>query len=177
MNRLNRWDVVIIRFHQVTGSRWRHQREIFFRYWPFVRGIHRSLVNSLHKRQLRGVWYFLYLCLNKRLGKKSWARWFETPLRSLWRHCNDLRETEHTKLCSKEIYFCAHLSTQSLWYPCKHCILSQNGDRTVPMLGASARFQSVLTYFGTFERMCSISWFLGIISTSHIFWSFWKQLK
>ena len=35
------------------------------------------------------VWCFLYkLCLNKRLSKQSRRRWFETPLRSLWRHCN-----------------------------------------------------------------------------------------
>ena len=27
-------------------------------------------------------------CLNKRLSKKSRRRWFETLLRSLWRHCN-----------------------------------------------------------------------------------------
>ena len=26
--------------------------------------------------------------LNKRLGKQSRRRWFETPSRSLWRHCN-----------------------------------------------------------------------------------------
>ena len=28
------------------------------------------------------------LRLNKRLSKKSGRRWFDTPLRSLWRHCN-----------------------------------------------------------------------------------------
>ena len=32
---------------------------------------------------------FFDLCLNKRLRKQSWGWWFETPLRSLWRHCND----------------------------------------------------------------------------------------
>ena len=31
---------------------------------------------------------FFDLCLNKRLSKQSWGWWFETPLRSLWRHCN-----------------------------------------------------------------------------------------
>ena len=30
---------------------WRHQMETFPRYWPFVRGIHRSPVNSPHKDQ------------------------------------------------------------------------------------------------------------------------------
>ena len=35
--------------------------------------------------------FFFYLPLNKWLSKQSWVWWFETPSRSLWRHCN--RET------------------------------------------------------------------------------------
>ena len=31
---------------------------------------------------------FFDLCLNKRLSKQSMCWWFETPSRSLWRHCN-----------------------------------------------------------------------------------------
>ena len=31
---------------------------------------------------------FFDLCLNKQLNKQSWGWWFETPSRSLWRHCN-----------------------------------------------------------------------------------------
>ena len=32
---------------------------------------------------------FSLICtLNKRLSKQSWGWWFETPSRSLWRHCN-----------------------------------------------------------------------------------------
>ena len=31
-----------------------------------------------------------YLCLNKWLSKQSCGWWFETPLRSLWRHCNGI---------------------------------------------------------------------------------------
>ena len=33
---------------------------------------------------------FFDLHLNKRLSKQSRRRWFKTPLRSLWRHCNAL---------------------------------------------------------------------------------------
>ena len=33
---------------------------------------------------------FFDLRLNKRLCKQSWGCWFETPLRPLWRHRNDL---------------------------------------------------------------------------------------
>ena len=31
---------------------------------------------------------FFYLCLNELLSKQSRCRWFETPSRSLWHHCN-----------------------------------------------------------------------------------------
>ena len=34
----------------------------FPRYWPFVRGIHRSPVNSLHKGQWRGALMFSLIC-------------------------------------------------------------------------------------------------------------------
>ena len=34
------------------------------------------------------LWYFLWSRLNKRLSKQSWGWWFDTPSRSLWRHCN-----------------------------------------------------------------------------------------
>ena len=33
---------------------------------------------------------FFDLRLDKRLSKQSWGRWFETPSRPLWRHCNDI---------------------------------------------------------------------------------------
>ena len=43
------WDDVI---------KWKH----FSRYWPFVRGIHRSPVNSPHKGQWRGALMFSLIC-------------------------------------------------------------------------------------------------------------------
>ena len=39
--------------------KWKH----FPRYWPFVRGIHRSLVNSLHKGQWPGALMFSLICV------------------------------------------------------------------------------------------------------------------
>ena len=77
--------------------KWKH----FPRYWPFVRGIHRSPANSPHTGQWCGAlafsliyaWInggvFFDLRLNKRLRKQSWGWWFEMPSRSLWGHCND----------------------------------------------------------------------------------------
>ena len=67
--------------------KWKH----FPRYWPFVRGIHRSLVNSLHRGQWRGALMFSLICdLNKRLSKQWWGWWSPSPSRSLLRHCNVL---------------------------------------------------------------------------------------
>ena len=39
--------------------KWKH----FPRYWPFVRGIHRSSVNSPHKGQWRGTLMFSLICV------------------------------------------------------------------------------------------------------------------
>ena len=41
---------------------WRHQWKHFPRYWPFVRRIHRSPVNSPHKGQWRGALMFSLIC-------------------------------------------------------------------------------------------------------------------
>ena len=74
-------------WNQDDVIKWKH----FPRYWPFVSGIHRSPVDSPHKGQWRGaLMFFLELHLNERLGKQSRRRWFETPSRSLLRHCNAL---------------------------------------------------------------------------------------
>ena len=65
--------------------KWKH----FRRYWPFVRGIHRSPVNSPHKGQWRGALVFSLICaLNKRLSKQAWGSWFEMAPHPLWRHSN-----------------------------------------------------------------------------------------
>ena len=76
-------------------SWWRHQMETCSASLAFVRGIHRRLlgihrspVNSPHTDQWRGALMFFYLRLNRQLSKQSRRRWFETPSRSLWLHCN-----------------------------------------------------------------------------------------
>ena len=67
--------------------KWKH----FPRYWPFVRGIHRSPVPGEFPTQrpmTRSFDVFFDLRLNKRLSKQSWGWWFETLSRPLWRHRN-----------------------------------------------------------------------------------------
>ena len=64
--------------------KWKH----FPRYWPFVRGIHRSRWIPTQMPVTRSFNVFFDLRLNKQLSKQSWGWWFETPWCSLWRHCN-----------------------------------------------------------------------------------------
>ena len=45
------------------SSWWRHQMKAFPRYCPFMRGIHRSPVNSPHKGQWRGALMFSLICV------------------------------------------------------------------------------------------------------------------
>ena len=82
-----------------TGSgvlqRWHYHDEVIKwkhvpRYWPFVRGIHWSPVDSPHKGQWRGMLLFSLIYA----WTIGWANYrdyrFETPWRSSWRHCNDV---------------------------------------------------------------------------------------
>ena len=57
-------------------------------YWPFVRGIHRSPVNSPHRPLTQGFDVFFDLRMNKTSSKRSRLRCFQAPSRPLWRHCN-----------------------------------------------------------------------------------------
>ena len=61
--------------HHDDVIKWKH----FPRYWPFVRGIHRSPVNSPHKGQWRGTLIFSLICVwINGLSKQSWGCRFET---------------------------------------------------------------------------------------------------
>ena len=68
-------------------------------YWPFVRGIHQSLVNSLQKSQWRGALLFSFICtwiyswVNNRVAghlRCHWAHYYITVWSSfmVW-YCND----------------------------------------------------------------------------------------
>ena len=70
---------------------WKH----FPRYWPFVRGIHRSPVNSPHKGQWRGTLMFSFICtwINVRESNREAGdlRRHDGPSCLLWRHYSMLR--------------------------------------------------------------------------------------
>ena len=53
---------------------------------------------------------FFDLHLNKRLSKPSTRRWFETPSRSLWRHCNDFADMKFEQpLLHKNVTKISHI--------------------------------------------------------------------
>ena len=52
-------DVCCLDFRHDDVIKWKH----FPRYWPFVRGIHRSPVTSPHKGQWRGALMFSLICV------------------------------------------------------------------------------------------------------------------
>ena len=61
--------------------KWKH----FPHYWPFVREIHQSPVNSHHEGQWRGSFdVFFAIRLNIQLSNRSWGWWFEMPSCSLY---------------------------------------------------------------------------------------------
>ena len=68
--------------------KWKH----FTRYWPFVRGIHRSPVNSPHKGHWRGALMFSLICawINGSVNNRE-AGDLRRIRPQLWRHSNGLR--------------------------------------------------------------------------------------
>ena len=84
---LNIWKIPVSilcrKFHKILDDviKWKH----FPRYWPFVRGIHRS---PAQRPVTQSFDVFFDLRLNKRLSKQAWGWWSETPSRPLCRHCN-----------------------------------------------------------------------------------------
>ena len=69
---------------------WRHQIEIFYALLTICAG-NSSVVGKFPTQRpvMRSFDVFFNLRLNKQLSKQTWARWFETLSRPLWRHCNE----------------------------------------------------------------------------------------
>ena len=103
----------------MTSSNGKH----FPRYWPFVRGINRSLVNSPHKGQLRGASMFSLICawINGWVNI-SWGWWFETLSRSLWRHRN-ANETDDICFVLTQTNCCRWFNTP--WHSCDRTVTTK----------------------------------------------------
>ena len=71
------------------NSWWRHQMETFSALLALCEGTSPVTGELPSQRPVtRSFDVFFDLRLNKRLSKPLWGWWFETPSRSLWRHCN-----------------------------------------------------------------------------------------
>ena len=78
---------------------WRHQKETFSALLTFCAG--NSPVTGEFPAQrpvTRSFDVFFDLRLYQQLSKQWRRRWFETPWRSLWRHCNDKHVPNKQKL-------------------------------------------------------------------------------
>ena len=86
--------------------KWKH----FSRYWPFVRGIHRSPRNSPHKDQWRGALMFSLICA----WINGWVNNREAGdlRRPLWRHCNGIYTFQN--MTKKLHAICVSLTTHIL---------------------------------------------------------------
>ena len=115
-------NAIITRTYHVNYDdviKWKH----FPRYWPFVRGIHRSLVYSPHKGQWRGVLLFSLICA--RLN--DWVNNREAgDLRHHRAHYDDIvkknivfRINEGLPVCN---LFCTDQPTWSWWLQNRHQI-------------------------------------------------------
>ena len=85
------WVIDINVTHSLDLPWWRHQMETFSALLALCAG-NPSVSGEFPAQRpvTRSLDVFFDLCLNKRLSKKSWGWWFETPSRPLWRHCNVL---------------------------------------------------------------------------------------
>ena len=71
-------------------SWWRHQMGTFSALLALCVGNSPVIGDFPSQRPVtRSFDVFFNLRLNKQLSKQSWGRWFETPSRPLWRHCNE----------------------------------------------------------------------------------------
>ena len=70
---------------------WRHQMETFSALLAFCVGNSPVIGEFPAQRPVTRIFdVFFCLCLNQHLSKQRRRRWLETPMRLIWRHCNDL---------------------------------------------------------------------------------------
>ena len=91
--------------------KWKH----FSRYWPFVRGIHRSTVNSPHEGQWRGALVFSLICawINGWINNRKAGDLRRHRAHPSWRHRNVIMMM---KLCGNLTVTGCHHSQSHYFY-------------------------------------------------------------
>ena len=93
------------------------------------------------------------LPLNQQLSKQWRHRWFETPSRALWRHCNDLMKfkslTAGRRSCRSENFRCSdenclRMTTLPIQWPTKFFILNLffSGNHSLYLIEITLKFVS-----------------------------------
>ena len=100
--------------------KWKH----FPRYWSFVRGIHRSPVNSSHKGQRRGALMFSLICA----WINAWVHNFEAGGLRRHRANNDVIVKEYTR---RQNFFCYEFSWNN---KSDHILLCISGQSMSPRM-------------------------------------------
>ena len=79
-----------IRATNLQNTWWRHQMGTSSALLALCAG-HSPVTGEFPPQRpvMRSFDVFFYLRLNKRLSKQYWSWWFQTPSRSLWRHCDE----------------------------------------------------------------------------------------
>ena len=99
---------------------WAHDDVIkwkqFPRYWPFVRGIHRSPDNSLHKGQWRGALMFSLICV----WINGWVNNREAGDLRRYRAHYEVNVMSHTVRYSNTYIILYTISTLMSGYGCLH---------------------------------------------------------
>ena len=107
---------------------WRQQMETFSALLaPCVRVIQRSPVNSPTEATDVELWCFLSFAPEQTAEKQSRRWWFETPSRSIWRHCDGVSEFHGLWTKWVGVQICTNFSNNQIWWhseitwPPVHC--------------------------------------------------------
>ena len=86
--------------HNFFSTWWHHQMEAFSALLTLCAGNSPATGKFPTQRPVtRSFDVFIDLRLNKRLSKHLWGWWYETPLCSLWRQCNEMPQQYNCQQC------------------------------------------------------------------------------
>ena len=119
------WITVCATTTHIRASAWKKHDDVikwthFPRYWPFVRGIHRSPVNSPHKGQWRGALMFTLICVwingwvnNRKAGdlRRNRAHYDVTVMNSGW---VTISRKDQAQYCTRSDTYGDYTSTKTI---------------------------------------------------------------
>ena len=146
-------------------SWWRHEMEPFSTLLALSAGNSPVPVNSPHKGQWRGTFdVFSDLRLNKQLSKQPWGWWFETPMWSLWRQCNDITSNPG------DICFCS-FKWHGMPYSTHICVVSRKWKyHSTVLLKKNWSYMDIISVVATAYASLRYYYFLLVL------WNLWCHI-